>query len=63
MPSNSKEVSNSTSKYGYEIKISRVEDDSPDSSDRIAEVRKILVHLLLLARRKGRPPSNNGHGE
>jgi hypothetical protein len=59
MLSNSKPFSRKASRHGYKIKINRIEDNEPDSADRVAEVREILVHLLLLARRKGRPPSND----
>ena len=60
MPTNSKQVSKPLPKRRYEIKIFRVIDDEPDSSDRVAEIRDILVHLLLLARKKGRPSHSDG---
>jgi hypothetical protein len=61
MPEKSKQVSTPMSKHGYEIKVFRVIDDDPDSSDRIAEIRDILVHLLILARKKGRPQKKSDH--
>lgn len=59
MPQKPNRISTPLSKHGYEIKVFRAIDYDPDSSERVAEVRKILVHLLLLARRKGRPRSND----
>ena len=55
--------SNKRTSHGYEVKIFRVPDTDDNSEDRIAEVRDILVSLLLLARRKGRPPKANGTEE